>query len=76
MKVDWIPVTEKLPGDSEDVLLTVWFPADGDDPIVLVGWMNTISGEWTVYDEEWPSAKYNVIAWAPLPEPCKRGEEK
>lgn len=76
MKVNWIPVTERLPGDSEDVLLTVKFPDDGDDPIVLVGWMNTISGDWTVYDEYYPGEKHDVIAWAPLPEPYQGGNEK
>ena len=76
MKVDWIPVTERTPDDSDEVLLTVQTPEDGDDLIVLVGWWNTISGEWAVYDEDWPNAYYKVIAWATLPEPNEGGKEK
>lgn len=72
MRVDWIPVAEGLPDGSDDVLVTVQRPDEGDDLFVLVGWWNPIFKDWAVYDEGWEKLLYNVIAWAPLPEPYER----
>ena len=57
-------------------MVTVQRPDEGDDLFVLVGWWNPIFKDWAVYDEGWEKLLYNIIAWAPLPEPYKRGEEK
>lgn len=71
MRGTWIPLSEKFPQKNEDVLLQfpsnqcVGYYEDGD-------WMiNTGDGICSMigYDEEKP------IAWMPLPEPYKRGEE-
>lgn len=71
----WIPVTEALPKEETEVLVTFHFDGYKDaytnlKPTDYVGIASQIDGEWAAYDDE-----YNhVIAWLPLPEPW-RGEE-
>ena len=56
MRVDWMPVTEGLPDGSDDVLVTVQRPDEGDDLFVLVGWV--------VHTEDYEKVEYNVVARA------------
>ena len=62
---EWIPVTERLPENSDTVLIT---HRGG----VSFGWYNGI------YWERGASTKHRplqtVVAWMPLPEPYKGGE--
>lgn len=76
MRVDWMPVMEKLPDGGKDVLVTVQRPDEGDDLFVLVGWWNPIFKDWAVYDEPGSKMEHNVIAWAPLPAPHEGGKKK
>ena len=76
----WIPVTEALPKEDEEVLVTVHFDGYKDKftnlkPNNYVGIASHIDGEWSSYDDEYKVAsnKHHVIAWMPLPEPW-RGE--
>ena len=73
----WIPVEERLPEEPFGCLVTVW----DTDPISMdefenllpyfVGW----DGEqWNDGDGE--QCPFEVIAWMPLPEPYKGGEEE
>ena len=66
----WIPVTEKLPINGVDVIVSV-LDDSGDTPyrFTSVGWCIT-NGQYWVVDNE---MCYGVIAWMPLPEPW-RGE--
>ena len=66
----WIPVTETLPLNDIDVLVTVRDDS-GDTPweYTSVGW-RTPDGRYWVVDN---NMCYGVIAWMPLPEPW-RGE--
>ena len=59
----WIPVTDRLPQDDEDVL--VWVNGTHRDMAYRD------EGVW--YDEEHNHLK-NITHWMPLPEPPKEGE--
>jgi hypothetical protein len=60
----WIPVTEKLPDEQQDVL--IWFDRCGGDKDI--GWYSTKRKAWFV--RSW-LLNYNVTHWMPLPEPPK-----
>lgn len=64
----WIPVTEALPINDVDVIVSV-LDNSGDTPyrFTSVGWC-TPNGQYWVVDNE---MCYGVIAWMPLPEPWK-----
>ena len=60
----WIPVTERLPEPSVEVLTTCWNATVGGT-YISVAWMHK-DGTWCFRE--------NVLAWMPLPEPYKEGE--
>ena len=64
----WIPVTEALPINDVDVIVSV-LDDSGDTPyrFTSVGWC-TPNGQYWVVDNE---MCYGVVAWQPLPEPWK-----
>ena len=79
----WIPVTERLPEEETDVLVTVNFL--GLKRTHRNGWnehikesfyvevASHINGEWSSASDEYKIAKdrHKVLAWMPLPEPFK-----
>lgn len=72
----WIPVTERLPEEMFGCLVTVWDanPKTGEE-------FENILPEFVGYDgETWNGADgkpiaFEVVAWMPLPEPYKGGQE-
>lgn len=75
----WIPVTERLPENDNEVLITVW---DAEDDYVEVykgfyqgheWWTQWCHGCSKIKDE--PCGENIVIAWMPLPEPYQGGEK-
>lgn len=64
----WIPVTEALPINDVDVIVSV-LDDSGDTPyrFTSVGWC-TPDGQYWVVDNE---ICHGVIAWMPLPEPYR-----
>ena len=63
----WIPVSERLPKEYEDVLVTLVCNENGGYICVAI--------DCIAYDGKW-FAHYNdsVVAWMPLPEPYKESD--
>lgn len=76
----WAPVTERLPENDNEVLITVW---DAEDDYVEVykgfyqgheWWTQWCHGCSKIKDE--PCGENIVIAWMPLPEPYRGGKKE
>ena len=76
----WVPVTERLPENDNEVLITVW---DAEDDYVEVykgfyqgheWWTQWCHGCSKIKDE--PCGENIVIAWMPLPVPYKGGDSE
>lgn len=69
----WIPITDGLPEERGTYLVTV---NDGGIRVAIAQWWYDVDngGEWYfVYDDYYVE---DIVAWMPLPEPYKGGEEK
>ena len=68
---EWTPVSEKLPEECKEVLVTVKDDS-ADSPIyyTAVGWY--YAGIWVVED----AVCHQVIAWMRPPKPYKEGEQE
>lgn len=76
----WIPVTERLPEEETDVLVSVHFdghksPTVDLPPSDYVEIASHVDGFWSSLSDEYKVAwkKHHVVAWMPTPEPY-RGE--
>ena len=76
----WIPVTEALPEEEKNVLVTVHFDGFKNayiniPPSDYVDIASQYEGYWSSPSDEYKVAesRHHVIAWKPLPEPW-RGE--
>ena len=59
--VEWVSVTDELPGNDKPVLVTVYRVDEEDDPFVMIG-RYSLDG-WTVYETSWTVNMYKVVAW-------------
>ena len=65
----WIPVTERVPDNMKNVLVSVEAKADYGEDFVYIDFYIPDLGEWNEF------RYHNVSAWMPLPEPWKGDEE-
>ena len=85
----WIPVTERLPEEDYETGNGVQFSADvlttivnhKNDGELYVWLLKTVDGKWYDYIPNEDGSQdvpdwCEVIAWMPLPEPYKGGEEE
>lgn len=74
----WIPCSERLPEKPFGCLVTVWDSTptgEGDDfENVLPYFVGWDGEQWNDGDGE--QCPFEVIAWMPLPDPYREGEEK
>ena len=77
----WIPVSERLPEEYGEYLIT-WKTSDVSDLLFISvceyetsyeydAEKHRFKGEWIVDDYMLAHSDYEVIAWMPLPEPYK-----
>ena len=71
----WIPVSERLPKEKQEVYVTVYF-IEGDTGRAY-GYIDGF-GKWHLYSavEGTLISGYEVTAWMPLPEPYKGGDDE
>ena len=65
----WIPVTERLPENRDDVLVCRRWWNETRNP--QIGWYNDVSQEWQVLESYGYYPCKKVTHWMPLPEPPK-----
>lgn len=71
----WIPVSERLPDIGDTYLVTVMVGKEISAD-VADSFGSYIDGFWDTFNDWIEDEECHVIAWMPLPEPYKGGEEK
>lgn len=61
----WIPVTERLPENRDDVLVCRTWWNETRNP--NIGWYNDVSKEWKILDSDGYYPCKKVTHWMPLP---------
>jgi hypothetical protein len=65
----WIPVSERLPEDRGDVLVTLALFGERMRP--QIGWYNEVASIWYIIEEDRCFTSNEVTHWMPLPTPPK-----
>ena len=73
---EWIPVTERMPDTSDDVLTTYTINGEQKRYVKVANWYadDEGGGEWHSIIDEYRvcgAKREEVIAWMPLPKPYK-----
>lgn len=71
-EAEWIPVSERLPSESDDYLCTI--PLDAEETYTEV--LTFHKGRFYEDDDEWGATYHDdVLAWMPLPKPYREDGE-
>lgn len=78
--MEWIPVTHEIDEESGEDRITCQLPEEGEEFLAIDSRGNILIDEQCYNDGGWYPDNIgdwlDVVAWMPLPEPYKRGEEK
>lgn len=66
----WVPITERLPKDDEDVLVT--YIGEAGLSFIGIAWFDELDNTFVSQDSKFKLS--NVVAWMPLLEPYKEGD--
>lgn len=73
-EADWIPVSERLPDIGDTYLVTVMVGKEIRTD-VADSFGSYIDGFWDTFNDWIEDEECHVIAWMPLPEPYKGGDD-
>lgn len=73
----WIPVSERLPGEFQRILVTI-VNYRGEKVVRVAEYYHSGKGVFRIKEnrEQWEVGEKGLLAWMPLPEPYKEGDEE
>jgi len=73
----WIPVTERLPEEDKQVLVTECFTGINGKKIYSISLASLYGNDWVTVNDEYKldPSRFKVVAWMPSPEPYKAESE-
>lgn len=73
----WIPVSKRLPGEFQRILVTI-VNYRGEKVVRVAEYYHRGKGVFQIKEnrEQWEVGEKGLLAWMPLPEPYKEGEEE
>ena len=73
----WIPVSERLPGEFQRILVSI-VNYRGEKVVRVAEYYHRGKGVFQIKEnrEQWEVGEKGLLAWMPLPEPYKEGDEE
>lgn len=73
----WIPISERLPGEFQRILVSI-VNYRGEKVVRVAEYYHRGKGVFQIKEnrEQWEVGEKGLLAWMPLPEPYKEGDEE